>query len=217
MLNELYLICYIVFDIVNNFVWLLTLLIPFYELKLIRNCPFEVLSLPVVYSKETNIPTFSEQASSYCRSLSYLNNIFIKVKIYGINNAYETIPIDIQEEWQVKQWNKVFCCCSSSPSLINFSNNVKSEKILYRSSDRYFCADLTQPMFGLHNSQFKQTRTKGISTIRIYALQLSNWHLEKSMWSDGYVDSPVTISPRDANQNDVDPFICKVGLSLWKK
>jgi hypothetical protein len=32
------------------------------------------------------------------------------------------------------------------------------------------------------------------------------------MWSDGYVDSPVTISPRDANQNDVDPFICKVGL-----
>lgn len=98
MLNELYLICYIVFDIVNNFVWLLTLLIPFYELKLIRNCPFEALSLPVVYSKETNIPTFSEQASSYCRSLSYLKNIFIKVKIYGINNAYETIPIDIQEE-----------------------------------------------------------------------------------------------------------------------
>jgi len=137
---------------------------------------------------------FSEQASSYCRSLSYLKKyIFIKVKRYGITNAHETIPIYIQEQ-QVKQWNKVFFCCSSSPSLTNFCFK-KSDKILHRSCDWYFCADITEPMFGLYNSQFKQTWTKGLNTIWIYTLQLNNCHLKKIIWSDTYVDSPVSISP----------------------
>ena len=119
--------------------------------------------------------------------------IFIKVKRYGITNAHETIPIYIQEQ-QVKQWNKVCFAVLHHHHWLIFILK-KSDKILHRSCDWYFCADITEPMFGLYNSKFKQTWTKGLNTIWIYTLQLNNCHLEKIIWSDTYVDSPVSISP----------------------